>query len=218
LGAYANVFAIESFMDELAQAAGDDPVAFRLRHLADERARAVVEAAADKAAWQPEPRPRGDGHGRGMAFAQYKNRQCYAAVVVELSVDHASCRIRLERAVIAADAGQVVNPDGLSSQFEGGFLQGAGWTLKEQVRFDRHGVFSTDWYSYPVMRLPDAPRIETVLLNRPGQPYLGSGEAAPVPTGAAIANALFDAVGIRLRQVPFTPERVKAALAARPSP
>jgi nicotinate dehydrogenase subunit B len=212
LGAYANILAIESFMDELAGAAGADPVAFRLRHLSDGRARAVIEAVAEKAGWQPRARPRGDGHGRGLAFGQYKNRQCYVAVIVELSVDRASGQIRLERGIIAADAGQIVNPDGLSNQFEGGFLQGAGWTLKEQVLFDRHGVISTDWHSYPVMRFPDAPQIETVLLQRPGWPWLGSGEAAPMPTGAAIANAVFDAAGIRLRQVPFTPQRVKAAL------
>ncbi len=211
LGAYANVFAIESFMDELAHAVGADPVAFRLRHLTDQRARAVIEAAAEKAGWQPRQRPQGDGRGRGIAFAQYKNRQCYVAVFVELRVNRASGHIGLERAVIAADAGQIVNPDGLSSQFEGGFLQGASWTLKEQVSFDRYGVVNTDWHTYPVARFPDAPAIETVLLNRPGRPYLGSGEASPMPTGAAIANAVFDAVGIRLRQIPFTPERVKAA-------
>jgi nicotinate dehydrogenase subunit B len=129
-------------------------------------------------------------------------------------VDPDSGQVRLERAVIAADAGQIVNPDGLSSQFEGGFIQGASWTLKEQVSFDPYGVFSTDWHSYPVLRFSSAPAIETVLLNRPGQPFLGSGEAAPMPTGAAIANAIFAAVGIRLREVPFTPERVKAALKA----
>jgi nicotinate dehydrogenase subunit B len=212
LGAYANVFAIESFMDELAHAAGADPVEFRLRHLADERARDVIAAAAERAGWQPGQRSPGDGRGRGIAFAQYKNRQCYVAVVVDLRVNRSSGQIRLERAIIAADAGQIVNPDGLSSQFEGGFVQGASWTLKEQVAFDRHRVISTDWYSYPVMRFPDAPEIETVLINRPGQPYLGSGEAAPMSTGAAIANAVFDAVGIRLRQVPFTPEQVRAAL------
>lgn len=212
LGAYANVLAIESFMDELAHLVGADPVEFRLRHLTDARARDVIAAAAEKADWQPYHRPRGDGRGRGIAFAQYKNRQCYVAVVVDLSVNRASGQIRLEHAIIAADAGQIVNPDGLSSQFEGGFIQGASWTLKEQVAFDRYGVINADWYTYPVMRFPDAPKIETVLLNRPGQPYLGSGEAAPMPTGAAIANAVFDAVGVRLRQVPFTPERVKAAL------
>jgi nicotinate dehydrogenase subunit B len=213
LGSYANILAIESFVDELAAAAGADPVAFRLRYLADERARAVIQAAAGRLGWQPRPRPQGDGQGRGLAFARYKNRQCYVAVAVELSVDAASGLIRLERVVVAADAGQVVNPDGLSSQFEGGVLQGASWTLKEQVGFDRQGVYSTDWTSYPVLRLPETPAIETVLLNRPGQPYLGSGEASPMPTGAAIANAVFDAAGIRLRRVPFTPARVRAALA-----
>jgi CO/xanthine dehydrogenase Mo-binding subunit len=212
LGAYANVFAIESFMDELAYRAGADAVEFRLRHLADQRARGVIEAAAEKANWQPGNPSRGDGRGRGMAFAQYKNRQCYAALIVELSVDQDSGLIRLERAVIAADAGQIVNPDGLSNQLEGGFMQGASWTLKEEVSFDRHGVVNADWHSYPVMRFSGAPKVETVLLNRPGQPYLGGGEAAPMPTGAAIANAVFDAVGIRLRQIPFTPERVRTAL------
>jgi CO/xanthine dehydrogenase Mo-binding subunit len=212
LGAYANVFAIESFMDELAHRAGADPVEFRLRYLVDQRARAVVEAVAEKADWQSGNPSRGDGHGRGMAFAQYKNRQCYTALVVDLNVDQPSGLIRLEQAIIAADAGQIVNPDGLSSQLEGGFIQGASWTLKEQVSFDEHGVISTDWHSYPVLRFPTTPKIETVLLNRPGQPYLGSGEAAPMPAGAAIANAVFDAVGIRLRQVPFTPERVRKAL------
>ncbi len=212
LGAFANVFAIESFMDELAHAAGADPVEFRLRHLADERARAVIEAAAEKAGWQPRRRLPGEDRGRGVAFAQYKNRQSYIALIVELSVNRASGHVRLERVVIAADAGQVVNPDGLSNQLEGGFVQAASWTLKEQVAFDPGGVISLDWYSYPVLRFPEAPAIETVLLNRPGQPFLGSGEAAPVPSGAAIANAIFDAMGIRLREIPFTPGRVKAAL------
>jgi nicotinate dehydrogenase subunit B len=133
-------------------------------------------------------------------------------VAVELSVDRASGHIRLQRAVIAADAGQVVNPDGLSSQLEGGVLQGASWTLKEQVGFDRQGVYSTDWYSYPVLRLPEAPAVEVVLLDRPGEPYLGGAEASPIPTGAAIANAVYDALGIRLRRVPFTPQQVLAAL------
>ncbi len=212
LGAYANVFAIESFMDELAHAAGADPVEFRLRYLADERAQAVVEAAAEKAGWRPGKRSQGNDRGRGIAFARYKNRQSYAAVVVDLSVNRASGHIRLERAVAAVDAGQIVNPNGLSNQLEGMLIQSASWTLKEQVAFDRHGIISADWYSYPILRFRDAPEIETVLLNRPGQPYLGIGEGAQGPVPAAIANAAFDAVGIRLRQIPFTPERVKAAL------
>jgi len=213
LGAYANIFAIESFMDELALAAGMDPVAFRLQHLTDERAKAVLEAAAQKANWQPQTRPAGTGRGRGIAFAQYKNIQCYCAIGVEVTVDRESGQIHLARAVIAAEAGQVVNPDGLSNQLEGGFVQAASWTLLEEVGFDQHGVTSRDWESYPILRFTGAPVIETVLLNRPDLPFLGSGEASQNPTPAAIANAVFDAVGVRLRQIPFTPERVRAALA-----
>jgi CO/xanthine dehydrogenase Mo-binding subunit/aerobic-type carbon monoxide dehydrogenase small subunit (CoxS/CutS family) len=215
LGAFANVFAIESFMDELAHAAGIDPLEFRLRHLADQRARAVLQAAAEKAGWRTgEPLP-GANRGRGLAFAQYKNRQTYAAVVVELAVDEASGEIHLERAVIAADGGQIVNPDGLSNQLEGGFVQSASMTLYEQVTFDEGGITSTDWESYPILRFPNAPVVETILLNRPEQPLVGAGEASQGPTPAAIGNALFQAASIRLREIPFTPERVKAALAAR---
>jgi CO/xanthine dehydrogenase Mo-binding subunit len=212
LGAYANVFAIESFMDELALIAGIDPLAFRLRHLSDDRAKAVLQAAADKAGWQPRSRPAGDGQGRGIALARYKNRQCYAAVVVDAEVDRASGAIHVARAVIAADAGQIVNPDGLSNQLEGGLVQAASWTLFEQVTFDAQGITSRDWDSYPILRFTDAPVIETVLLNRPGLPFLGGGEASQNPTPAAIANAVFDAIGVRLRQLPFTPARVLAAL------
>jgi CO/xanthine dehydrogenase Mo-binding subunit len=212
LGSYANVFAIESFMDELAHAAGADPLEFRLRHLADERARAVLEAAAEKAG------PRPDGRGRGIAFAQYKNRQSYVAVAVDLTVNRDSGHIRLERAVVAVDAGQIVNPDGLSNQLEGAFIQSASWTLKERVAFDPHGVISLDWHTYPTLRFRDAPQVETVLLNRPGRHYLGIGEGAQGPVPAAIANAVFDAVGIRLRQIPFTPARVQAALTSVQAP
>jgi len=206
LGAYANIFAIESFMDELARAAGANPVEFRLRHLADERARAVIEAAIHKAEpWPAEA-------GRGIGFSQYKNRQSYVAVVVDLTVNRDTGRIALMRAVVAADAGQIVNPNGLSSQLEGAFLQSASWTLHEQVTFDADGVTSTDWRTYPIMRFRDAPTVETVLLNRPGSPFLGVGEGAQGPVAAAIANAIYDAAGIRLRDIPFTPARVKAAL------
>lgn len=201
LGAYANIFAIESFMDELAAAAGVDPVEFRLSQLADERARAVIEAAAKKANWKGGQRP--SGHGQGIAFAQYKNGQCYTAVVVNLHVDPATRQIYLDRAVIAADAGQVVNPDGLSNQLEGGFVQAASWTLAEAVSFNETGILSQDWDSYPVLRFPNVPRIETVLINRPHAPFLGAGEASQNPTPAAIANAIFDATGIRLRQLPL---------------
>lgn len=215
LGAYGNVFAIESFMDELAQAAGIDPVEFRLRHLSDERARQVIVAAAERAGGPLEKQPDGGGMaaGRGLAFAQYKNKQCYAAVVVDLTVDRSSGRIHLQRVVIAGDAGQIINPDGLSNQLEGGVMQAASWTLKEEVRYDAHGIISRDWESYPILAFPEAPTMETVLLNRPGAPHVGSGEGTQGPTPAAIANAVYDAVGVRLRTIPFTPERVLAALA-----
>jgi len=213
LGAFANVFAIESFMDELAHAAGEDPVSFRLRHLEDQRARAVIEAAAKKAGWQ-QGNQGGDGRGRGVAFAQYKNRQTYAAVVVEARVDGSAHAIHLERAVIAADAGEVVNPDGLGNQLEGGFVQAASQTLYEEVVWNEKGITSVDWDSYPILRFPAAPVVEVVLLNRPGVPSVGAGEAAQGPTPAAIANAVYATAGIRLREIPFTPKRVKAALAA----
>jgi CO/xanthine dehydrogenase Mo-binding subunit/aerobic-type carbon monoxide dehydrogenase small subunit (CoxS/CutS family) len=211
LGAYANIFAIESFLDELAYAAGIDPVQFRLQNLKDRRAKAVIQAAAEKAGWRSR-QDLGEDRGRGIAFAQYKNRQCYAAVVVDLSVNRDNGIIQLERAIIAADAGQVVNPDGLSNQLEGGFVQSASWTLKEQVEFDESGILATDWDGYPIFRFPDVPKVETVLVNHPELPFLGSGEAAQGPTPAAIANAVFDAVGIRLREIPFTQEKVKEAL------
>lgn len=209
LGAYGNVFAIESFMDELAYAHGEDPVAFRRRHLTDERAQAVIEAVLERAGWQTRTRPAGKGRGQGLAFAQYKNKQCYAAIVVTVKVDLESGEIQLEEAVIAADAGRIVNPDGLSNQLEGGFFQAASWTLQEQVRFDRQGITSRDWDSYPILRFSGAPKIRTVLLDRPGTPSLGAGEAAQGPTPAAIANAIFDATGVRLRELPFTAEKVR---------
>jgi nicotinate dehydrogenase subunit B len=212
LGSYASVFALESFVDELAQVAGVDPVQFRLRYLADERARAVVEAATGTAGWQPAARPRGDGRGRGFAFAQYKNRQVYVAVVVDLRVERATGRIVLEHAVIASDAGQIVNAEGFAAQVEGGFIQSSSCTLKEEVKWDRRGVASTDWRSYPILRFGEAPVIETLLLNRPGLPFVGVGEGVMGPAPAAIANAVYDAVGIRLRRIPFAPERVVAAL------
>ncbi|HXX48569.1 MAG TPA: molybdopterin cofactor-binding domain-containing protein, partial [Myxococcota bacterium] len=177
LGAYANVFALESFMDELAHEAGADPVEFRLRHLEDERAREVVRAAADRFGWSRSARPAANGRGHGIAFARYKNQKSWAAVAVELSVDDSRAQIRLERGVIAADAGQIVDPDGLVNQLEGGFVQSASWTLHEEVRFDRERVTSTDWGSYPILRFSEVPELETVLLDRPGQPWLGAGEA-----------------------------------------
>ncbi|HUF38506.1 MAG TPA: molybdopterin cofactor-binding domain-containing protein, partial [Anaerolineales bacterium] len=202
LGAFTNVFALESFMDELAFAAGQDLLAFRLAYLEDARAREVLQAAAALAGWELGGRPRRDGTGRGLAFARYKNSAAYCAVVVDLAVERD--RIRLERAWIAADAGQIVNPDGLANQLEGGLVQAASWTLKEAVRYGPEGVESVDWETYPILRFTDSPEIRTVILNRPGAPFLGGGEASSGPAGAAIANALFDATGKRLRDLPLT--------------
>ncbi len=217
LGAYANIFAIESFMDELALAAASDPLEFRLRHLRDERARAVLNAAAEKVDWQGRQGRIGKGEGWGMALAQYKNLQSYCAIVVNLAVDRGSGQIAFKRVVIAADAGQVVNPDGLSNQLEGGFAQAASWTLFEEVTFDERGITSVDWETYPIMTFESAPKIETLILNRPERPILGAGEAAQIPTPAAIANAIYDAVGLRLRDIPFTPEKVVAGLRELPA-
>jgi nicotinate dehydrogenase subunit B len=211
LGAYANVFAVESFMDELAAAAGRDPIAFRLAHLADPRARAVIELAAKKAGWKEGEK--GDGtHGRGVAFAKYKNLATYVAVVAEVEIDRKTGRIRVPRAFAAADAGQIINPDGLSNQIEGGMIQSTSWTLHEAVRFDRNGITSRDWSGYPILTMPEVPDVDVALINRPDEKPLGAGEASQGPMAAATANAFAHASGGRLRNLPFSPERVKTAL------
>lgn len=210
LAAYANIFALESFMDELADKQGIDPLDFRLSHLEDTRARDVLELAAQKSNWQN--RKKTEGQGFGLAVAQYKNIKAYAAVYVDLTVDDEG-NITLQQAVIAADAGQVVDPEGLRSQLEGGLIQSASWSLKEEVTYDSGGITSRDWDSYPILGFSDVPEIETVLINRPEEKFLGSGEATMGPTVAAIGNAVFDATGIRLRQIPFTPENVRLAAA-----
>jgi nicotinate dehydrogenase subunit B len=211
LGAYANVFAIESFMDELAHAAGADPVEFRLRHMKDERARAVIRAVAERAGWQAGVKGTG-ARGSGIGFAKYKNLSAYVAVIADVEVDRRSGAIRVEKTVAATDAGQIINPDGLENQIEGGIIQSTSWTLKEAVRFDRQRVTSRDWASYPILTFAEVPAVEVVLLDHPDLPPLGAGEASQGPAAAAIANAVFAATGARLRDLPLTPERVKAAL------
>jgi len=211
LGAYANVFALESFMDELAAAAGADPVAFRLAHLNDPRARAVIEAVAKKAGWTAGEK--GDGtRGRGIGFAKYKNLACYVAVVVEVEVDRGSGMVRVPHAFAAADAGLIINPDGLTSQIEGGIVQSVSWTLKEEVRFDQNGILTRDWASYPILTMPEAPKVEVELINRPNERPLGAGEGSQGPAVAAVANAFANATGKRIRDLPLNPARVKAAL------
>ena len=215
LGAYANVFAAESFMDELAHEAKSDPLEYRRRHLPDPRTRAVLDAAAERFGWVARANStenEASGTGRGIAVARYKNAKSYCAVAVEARVgDDAS--VRLLRAVIAADAGEIVDPDGLAAQVEGGFVQAASWTLLEAVAFDRNGITSRDWETYPILRFSAIPEIETVLVDRPGEPFLGAGEASCGPAGAAIANAIFNATGVRARRLPLTPENLRAAAA-----
>jgi CO/xanthine dehydrogenase Mo-binding subunit len=211
LGAYANVFALESFMDEVALAAGVDPVAFRLAHLTDARAKAVIEAVAKKADWLPGQKG-GDGKGRGVAFAKYKNLATYVAVIADVEVDRASGAVHVPRVFAAADAGLIINPDGLANQIEGGVIQSTSWTLKEEVRFNPDGIQSHDWQSYPILTMPEVPRVQVELINRPTERSLGSGEASQGPTVAAIANAFAHATSRRIRDLPFSSARVKAAL------
>jgi CO/xanthine dehydrogenase Mo-binding subunit len=203
LGAHMNVFAIESFVDELAAVSHADPVAFRLRHLTDTRAQDVVRLAAQQFGWNTRP-PRRPGHGTGFAFSQYKNQMAYMALAVEIDVDPDSGQVQIERVVAAVDCGQIVNPDGVRNQIEGGILQAASWTLYEQVTFDTEKITSYDWSGYPIMRFSSVPKAVTVhLIDRPGTPFLGAGEAAQGPVAAALANALADATGQRLRDMPL---------------
>jgi nicotinate dehydrogenase subunit B len=207
LGAHLNVFAIESTMDELATSAGCDPVEYRLTHLSDDRARAVITRAAEAANWSAwNPR---DSHGHGIAFGRYKNNGAYCAVVAEIEATH---RLIVNRLVVAADVGLIISPDGVRNQLEGGAVQSTSWTLFEQVRFDSRTVTSTDWESYPILRFPDAPTVHIELIDRPDHPSLGAGEATQGPTSAAIANALRDALGIAVRDLPLTPTTIAAAL------
>jgi CO/xanthine dehydrogenase Mo-binding subunit len=211
LGAYMNIFSIESFMDELAAAARADPVEFRLGHLDDDRARTVVRMAAERFGWQGYKRQ--PGRGRGFGFARYKNLAAYTAIACEVEVDRDSGRVRVVRAVAANDSGDIVNPDGIRNQIEGGIVQSISWTLHEAVSFDRTRITSQDWGGYPILRFADLPdSIEVHLVDRPGQPFLGTGEAAQGPAAAALANAFADATGTRMRELPLTRERVRQAI------
>ena len=214
LGGFGNVFAHESFIDELAHLAGADPVAFRLKHLSDPRARAVLEAAAMKAGWREGASSDGV-RGRGVAFSRYETIKAYVAMIADVAVDRTTGQIKVERVTAAADAGQIINPDGLTNQIEGGIIQGVSWTLKEEVKFDRQRILTRDWRSYPILTFSEVPSVDVVLLDRPDERSLGAGEASQGPTPAAIANAIFAATGVRLRDLPFTPERFKSAIANR---
>jgi CO/xanthine dehydrogenase Mo-binding subunit len=212
LGAYANVYSIETFMDELAAAAGMDPVEFRLKHLEDERAREVVRVAAERFGWGAGPPA--NGRGRGFGFARYKNSASYFAVACEVDVDRTSGRVRMLRAVGAIDAGEVINPDGLRNQSEGGIIQAMSWTLYEAVSFDQSQVTSVDWATYPILRFSAVPdSVEIHVVDRPGMPFLGAGEAAQGPAAAAVGNAVAHATGGRFYDLPITRDRVRAGLA-----
>lgn len=219
LGGSMNTFANESFMDELAAAAGIDPVEYRLRHLADRRQRAVLIAAAEKTDWVPRRSPRTneaelpEGEGRGVAFARYENDQGIVACIAEVQVEKNTGAVRVKRIVLAHDCGLIINPDGVKNQIEGNIIQSLSRALKEEVQFDERRITSVDWQTYPILTFSEIPEIEIVLINRPDQPAMGAGEPSTVTTAAAVANAIFDATGVRMRGLPFAPERVRSAFA-----
>ena len=210
LASFHNVFAGESFMDELAELAGRDPVEFRLAHLRDERARRVLEVAAEAASWTSRVGP--SGRGQGIAVCRYKEKMAYVAQAVSVSVDGETGVVTVDRVVLACDAGAVVNPDGLSNQLEGGTIQGLSRALYEEVRAERSGITTRDWTTYPVLRFGQVPDVEVLLVDRPDCPPLGVGEAATPPLVAALANAIDDALGVRVRQLPFTPAVLRRRL------
>ncbi|MBS0220980.1 MAG: xanthine dehydrogenase family protein molybdopterin-binding subunit [Proteobacteria bacterium] len=211
LGALPNVCAIEALLDELATRAGEDPLAYRLSILSDPRARRVLEGVAERAAWSARG-PAGTGKGLGLACARYKNRSAYAAVVASVTVEKA---VRVDRIWCLADAGLVINPDGVRNQLEGGIIQAISWTLKEQVRFDEQGIASLDWDSYPILRFSEIPEITADLVGGDGNPALGVGECSVGPTAAAVGNAVAHALGVRICDMPFTRERIMTSLLKR---
>jgi CO/xanthine dehydrogenase Mo-binding subunit len=212
LGAHLNVFSIESMFDELALAGGIDPLALRLAHMEDGRARDVMNTAAQHFDWAG--RARSDGRrGCGMGFARYKNLGAYCAVMMEVEVQLETGRIIVKRVVCAVDSGQVVSPDGIRNQVEGAVVQSLSWTVMEQARFDGPMRTSFDWSAYPIHRFSDVPlALEVHIVDRPGLPFLGTAEAGQGPTAAALANAVADASGIRMREMPLNPHRIKELL------
>lgn len=219
-GKVANCWAVESFVDEIAHAVGEDPVQYRLKRLTDPRAVAVVKRTAEMLDWQPRSTPRtlvakGKLTGRGFSYVRYRGNEVYVAMAMQVGVDAATGKVSVERVVCAHDCGLVVNPDALKNQMEGSIVQALSKMLHEEVRFDRSRVTGVDWTSYPVIRFPDVPPIEIALVDRPDQPLMGAGEGTLSPVGGALGNAIFDATGVRLTTVPFTPARLKAAMDAK---
>ncbi|MCJ7467211.1 MAG: molybdopterin-dependent oxidoreductase [Maribacter sp.] len=207
LGSFANIFAVESFMDELAERAGKHPLEFRLAHIDDERAIAVIKKAMELTASQIS----GEGEGIGHAFMRYKNTDAYTMVAAKVNVDKENGIVRLIKLWAAVDVGEVINLDGIVNQIEGGMIQAASWTLKEQVTFNSNGVTSTDWIKYPILRYTEIPEIEVAIIDRPNEPVCGGGEVPMPPTGAAIANAVYKACGIRVYDLPITAQKIMEA-------
>ena len=218
-GKIGNVFAVESFFDELAAAAGADPLAYRLQQLRDPRGREVLQRVGEMMRWtartSPANRTGQTLNGRGIAYVHYKQAENYVAMGMDVAVDSSTGAIRVLRVACAHDCGLMINPDAVRAQVEGCILQTLSRTLFEEVTFDRSKVTSTDWSSYPILTFPDVPQLDIALIDRRHERPLGAGEAAAAAVAAAVGNAVFDATGVRLRRVPFTPERVKAALSGR---
>ncbi len=206
LGAQGNVFAIESFLDELAFERGEDPVAFRLRHLSDPRARDVIQAVAKRGKWKP---PGREGTGYGIGYSRYKNTGAYCAAIAEVEVGE---DIRVKRLTLAVDVGEAINPDGVINQIEGGAIQVTSWVLKERVRFDSSRITSNSWSEYPILRFSEVPEVDVEVILRPDIEPVGAGEAAHGPVTAAIGNAVFDALRVRVRDLPITRDRLIAAM------
>ena len=218
-GRMQNTYANEAFIDELAAAAGVDPIEFRVRHLKDARGVAVIKAAAEAAKWDKRPSPKKDARsgagvarGRGFSYVKYENVRTYVAAVADVEVDRATGDVRCTRVTVSHDCGQIVNPEGVKTQIEGNVIQTVSRTLKEELTWNRSRVTSVDWVTYPILRFPEVPEVNIVLLDKPNEPSWGAGEPSAAVVPSAISNAIFDAVGVRLRTVPYTPDRVKAAL------
>jgi CO/xanthine dehydrogenase Mo-binding subunit len=207
LGAFANVFAIESFMDELAHASGQDPLQFRKQHMEDPRSLAVLNAVVDRSTWWQLPKAEGEGHG--LAWARYKNTSAWCAVLARVQAGETLRVLQLD---VAVDVGRVVDLDGVINQTEGGALQGMSWALKEAVQFDRTRITTQSWADYPILRFSEVPELTIHVLDQPDQPSLGAGESVQGPVAAALGNALFDALGVRVRHLPLSQDHILQAL------
>lgn len=206
LGAYGNTFAMESFLDELIHKAGKDPIDFRIKNLEDPRAKAVLEKLGEKTEWKS--RQKTANNGFGIAYSRYKNSTSYFAVLAEVEINKAAKSYRLKKLTGVIDSGLVINPDGLINQTEGGMIQAASWSMLEEVNYDQNGITSIDWFTYPILRIMEVPEVEVYIIDRPDTPPMGAGEAAMGPVSAAIANAIFDATGSRIRDLPLKAEKI----------